>query len=307
MSTEPHALDAKELFDLLLDMREFLELWQKARRGKVDKNEKEQLGRMVGRLAGELNVLPFRGRLLQYMLTRRPTLLPRWTGIPDAVDKVLNIVLEYLTYRYDHVVWEDIRSNPKAISEYINRNPDRREKANGFIFELIARRWLKEARGEHWSNVQRIQILTPPGLKPIGADEGRLRHGIEVDAFSVLKSHRQLNIAIAEIERSLTNSALVLEIVTKAIIIAEYFKKHLGKGVNYAEIALVGCRRLTQEEKDDLKRELKRSVAHYLPMNSVGYTEKHINVYDLEDMLKSTETLETDLANVIRYLGSIRC
>ncbi|MEM1944530.1 MAG: hypothetical protein QXO86_01210 [Nitrososphaerota archaeon] len=230
MSLEPHTRNAKDLFDLSLDLREFLELWRKTREEDASQDERKLLSGMVKRLAEELNVLPFRGPLPQHLLTRRPKLFPRWTG--DAVDKVLNIMAEYLSYRYDHVVWEDICRNPETVNEYINRNPARREKANGFIFELIARRWLKEVGGEHWRNVQRIQVLTPPRLRSIGIDlcqisKRGLKHGIEVDAFSALKSNRQLNISIAEIECSLTNSALVLEMVAKAIILAEYFKKYV--------------------------------------------------------------------------------
>jgi len=69
---------------------------------------------------------------------------------------------------------------------------------------------------------------------------------------------------------------------------------------------LVGWRRLTQTEKDDLKGELRWYVVQYLPMNRVSYSEDHVNVYDIEDMLKSTKNLKTDLANVITYISSMR-
>ncbi|MEM2178215.1 MAG: hypothetical protein QW272_05285 [Candidatus Methanomethylicaceae archaeon] len=94
-----------------------------------------------------------------------PTLLPRWTGIPKTVDDILRLAIEYLTYRCDHIIGEDIIKEPKNIYVYLNRNIQRQEEANGHIFEIIIRRWLKEFRESNWLNMQRLQILALPGWK----------------------------------------------------------------------------------------------------------------------------------------------
>jgi len=300
-ASEYHGMDAGELFDLLLDLREFIALWRKAREGKASSNERAQLGRMVKNLAQDMNILPLRGRLLQHLLPRKPVILPKRSGIPVVVDKLLDVMVEYLNYRYDHEVWEEIRKNAETIKEYMNRNRNRRQLAHGFIFELIARRWLKSARGEHWGNVQRIQILTPPELTCQG-----IQHGIEVDAFSMMKSNQQLNVAIAEMEIRLTNSATADEIATKAVVLAKYFKRYLRREVNYVEIALIGCRRLPTGEKNDLRRLLRESVRRELTKHNINYSEDDVNVYDVDDMLRSVgnQKNEPDLAKLINYISS---
>ena len=43
---------------------------------------------------------------------RRPKLLPKWAaGVPDAVDKILALFKEYLSYVYDQAVRQNIRSS----------------------------------------------------------------------------------------------------------------------------------------------------------------------------------------------------
>jgi hypothetical protein len=96
----------------LLDVREFSNLWLIARRGEASGSERKRLSELVEKLCEELEVLPFRGRLVKHLLVRRPKLLPKWAaGVPDAVDKILALFKEYLSYVYDQAVWQNIRSS----------------------------------------------------------------------------------------------------------------------------------------------------------------------------------------------------
>jgi len=83
------------------------------RRGEASESEKKRLSELVEKLCEELEVLPFRGRLVKHLLVRRPRLLPKWaTGVPDAVDKILALFKEYLSYVCDQAVWQNISKDP---------------------------------------------------------------------------------------------------------------------------------------------------------------------------------------------------
>ena len=97
--------DPKKLLELLADVREFANLWLMTRGGEASEPERRRLGELFERLCEELEVLPFRGRLVKHLLVWRPRLLPEWmAGIPGSVDKILALLKEYLSYVCDHAV-----------------------------------------------------------------------------------------------------------------------------------------------------------------------------------------------------------
>ena len=61
----------------MLDVREFSNLWLIARKGEASDSERKRLSELVEKLCEELEVLPFRGRLVKHLLVRRPKLLPK--------------------------------------------------------------------------------------------------------------------------------------------------------------------------------------------------------------------------------------
>lgn len=299
----------KELFDLSLDLKEFFQLWLKARKGEISKSEKQRLGKMVRNLAEELNILPFRGRLLQYILTRRPTLLPRWTRIPEAVDKVLTLTIEYLTYRCDHVIWNDISSRPENIDEYLRRNPHRHDSANGQIFEIIVRRWLKEVIGKHWINVQRLQV---PALPYFGL------HGIEIDAFSLLQEDSLYTVSVAEVKWTLTQETALLgspertkgtvveEFSNKLLVIHDHFKRFYNITPRYKEVALIAGNAIPPVQKTTISKRFQESVIRTLSQRQLQCDRENIKLYDICDIREIAKESSTAIRNVIEHIIRIR-
>jgi len=163
--------DSKKLFELLVDIREFANLWLMARRGEASKAERRRLGELVEKLCKELEVLPFRGRLVKHLLVWKPRLFPEWlAGIPRATDKILALLQEYLSYVCDHAVWQSVSQDPSKLDDYVkdmqNRRPDQ---TNGLMFEIIARRWLREVVKGHWVNSQNLVVP----IKPIRQQKSR--------------------------------------------------------------------------------------------------------------------------------------
>lgn len=311
MGMEFQIQDPKELFDLLLDVRELSKLWLKTRLGTSSQEEKEKLGKMIRKLAGELKVLPFRGRLLQYILKRRPVLFSRrWTTIPAVVDSILSILVEYLTYRCDHVIWEDIIRNPeKTLSEYLKRNLHRREDANGHIFEIVVRRWLCEFQSKHWINVQRIQIPSLP--------KHRL-HGVEIDAFSITKEDDHYNLAVAEIkwtinyERALlgnpeeSKESIINQFITKLQIIDEHFKRFIGVTPHYREVAIISGNALYPSHRKLIHDRFLTRVVKDLSSRQVSFDKENIKIYDLYDIWETVKNSSHPIKNVVKQLMHIR-
>jgi hypothetical protein len=106
---------------------------------------------------------------VKHLLVRRPRLLPKWAaGVPDAVDKILALFKEYLSYVCDQTVWQNISQGPSKLDEYVKdiqkRKPDQ---TNGLIFEIIARKWLREVVKGHWINAQNLVVpIKPITLQP---------------------------------------------------------------------------------------------------------------------------------------------
>jgi len=306
MSLSYYTQDPKELFDLLLDLREFSDLWLqvriKTRIGEEAKAEKQRLGELIEKLADKLEILPFRGRLLKHLLTKRPTILPKWTGIPETVDKILFLVIEYLTYRCDHAVWQDISQNPTNINEYLE---GKEQPANGLMFEIIIRRWLREIKKEHWLNTQSFRT-------PIKASN---KHSIEIDALSLIKQQTHYHVAAAEIKWTLTikQSGEAIQIDKKGWEISiskkfseslksleEHFERWLKIKTSYTEIALVSGIQISPEYKQKAKNFL------YQELSKRNVKTEIIQVYDVEDIWNTVKDTTHPIKNVIEQVSSLR-
>lgn len=310
MSLSYYTQDPKELFDLLLDLREFSNLWLqvriKTRLGEEAKAEKQRLDELIEKLADKLEILPFRGRLLKHLLTRRPTILPKWTGIPDTVDKILSVIIEYLTYRCDYAVWEDIRLRPEKIKEYIDRNAHRKDKANGHIFEIVVRKWLKEFMDPYWRNVQRLQLPALPGMS---------LHGIEMDAVSMIKEDEKIKLSTAEIKWTLDqNFAIMGKPPDKKPIVQEYAENisilllHLNKftkvtNIQIKEVALIGGNKLQPIEKNDISQRLRERISKELSKRDLKYTPEKVKTYDITDIQETVKDSQNPLKEVVSFLA----
>jgi hypothetical protein len=305
-----YAQDPKKSFELLLLLREFTNLWLDARSGKLGAKEKERFGRLVDELAGGLNVLPFRGWLLKNMLSRRPKLLPEWTGIPDAVDRILAVLTEYLAYVCDHIVWQNISQTPSTIDDYVKKKQG--EETNGLIFEIIVRRWLKEVLKGYWLNVQNLTIPIKPKLvniPKIDKIEERVWHSIELDAFSLSRFDNQYIAAVAEIKWRLnvTDDGKILDykrryihelLPVKLKEVASHFKRFLGINVNYAEVALISNTPVTNKSTaiDTLYRKLSEHNVKF----------KEVRLYDLDDIYYSVKNSNHPLKGVVEYISTLK-
>jgi hypothetical protein len=304
ISLSSNLFDAKELFSLLLDLREFAELWLKARKGIATREEKKQLSKKVKELAEKLDIFPFHGFFLKYFLSKKPTILPKWIKIPYVVDNILNLTLEYLTYRCDHVIWEDISNRPENIDIYLKRNLNRYEKANGHIFEIVIRRWLKEVIGNHWCNVQRLQI---PALS------GRKTSGKELDAVSILKRGGYYNVAVAEIKLTLTREiafgtvekrGVLEEFADKLQVLNDHFMKYIKTKVYFSEIAIIAGNTLGYGQKRELNEKLQKNIFKLQPR--LNCRKENIKLYDMNDILKILESRPNSIKNVIKHIIAIR-
>ncbi|MEM1574087.1 MAG: hypothetical protein QXY96_06400 [Candidatus Methanomethylicaceae archaeon] len=305
-SLSSNLFDAKELFTLLLDLRELAELWLKARKGLATKEEKKQLGKKVKELAEKLDIFPFHGFFLKYLLPKKPTILPKWIKIPYAVDNILNLTLEYLTYRCDHVIWEDISSNPRNINAYLKENSNRFDDAIGYIFEVIIRRWLKEVIGKHWCNVQQLLVPLLPRHKP--------RCIPEIDAVSILKVNNYYHISAAEIKWTLTRERAlgtieeptgVLEKFTQRLqVLNDHFIKYIKAKIYFPEIAIIAGNTLGYGQKRELNEKLQKNIFRLQPR--LNCRRENIKIYDMNDILETLEKRQNSIKSVIEHIKAIR-
>lgn len=316
MSLGYYTQDSKELFNLLLDIREFASLWLEIRKKtekheKVSKEEIQRLNELIEHIADKVEILPLRGRLLKYIIIKRPILLPKFigeiTGIPDMVNKILALLIEYLNYKCDYVVWHDISNTPENIDDYLKSEPQKN--ANGLMFEIIIRRWLKEIKKEHWINTQSFSTLIKP----------RNRHGIEIDALSITRQQNQYNIAAAEIKWTLvikdTGEAIHLDkSLNKEISVSkkfseslesltEHFEKWLKITTNYKEIALISGGKISegfkQKARDYLFQELAQTK---IKLN----TPQIIQIYDIDDVWNTVKDTSHPLKDVVKQIRRLR-
>jgi len=300
MSLSYYTQDPKELFNILLDLREFSSLWLevrlKARRGESAKAEKQRLGELIEKLAERLEILPFRGRLIKHLISRRPTILPKWTGAPETVDKTLSILTEYLTYRCDHAVWHDISQNPTNIDEYLKRG-DKEEK-NGLMFEIIVRRWLKEIINKHWVNVESLVV-------PIKPNNGY--HSIEIDAFSLTRQKEYHVAAVAEVKWRLHlllskepvdagGRPLIPKFTNNIQELSHHFSKWLGISLTYKEIALVTGSSIEFQDKTHIIDKLSTTLSQK------NIHTEHVNLYDMNDIWNSVKDTAHPIRNVIHHI-----
>ncbi len=303
-----YAHDPKRSFELLLDLKEFTNLWLDAREGKISGPEKKRLGELVVKLSEELGILPFRGRLLKHILIRRPKLLPEWAGIPDAVDKILTMLTEYLTYICDNTVWQNISQAPSAIEDYINKKPG--EETNGLMFEIIVRRWLREVVKGYWINVQNLVVPIKPKMVAIpkfGTDkpEKKTWHLIEIDAISLTRFNDQHMAAVAEIKwrPNILGDGSILDLngryvddllSTKLRELIENFNKWLGADINYAEVALISGHPVNN--RDAATAVLSKKLSEK------GIKYKDVKLYDINDMYKSVRNSTHQLKELIEHI-----
>jgi len=293
--------DPKKLFELLIDIREFSNLWLIARRAEVSESEKKRLGELVEKLCEELEVLPFRGRLVKHLLVRRPMLLPKWAaGIPDAVNKILALFKEYLSYVCDQAVWQSISQDPSKLDDYVKDMQTAKkdaEQTNGLMFEIIARRWLREVVNGHWINAQNLVVPVRPK---------RSWHSIEIDAFSLTRLDNQYRAAVAEVKWRFhispdegiidpKGTRPLRDIVADRLEkLTEHFNEWLRIRLNYVEVALISAHPV--DGKDKHAYALSEALSHK------GIKCENVKVYDIEDMYESVKSSDHPLKEVIAYL-----
>lgn len=296
--------DPRKLFELLLDIRDFSNHWLIARRGEASESEKKRLGELVEKLCEELEVLPFRGRLVKHLLVRRLTLLPKWAaGVPDAVDKILALFKEHLSYVCDQAVWQNISQDPSKLDNYIKDNQKKDpEQTNGLMFEIIARRWLREVVKGYWINAQNLVIP----IKPIAVKPGKWLHSIEVDAFSLTRLDNQYRAAVAEIKWRFhisPNEGIIVPkschplrdiIATRLQKLIEHFNEWLGIHLNYVEVGLISAHPI--HDKDRHVYALSEALSHK------GIKCEKVKVYDIKDIYESVKSSDHPLKEVITYL-----
>jgi hypothetical protein len=300
--------DPKKLFELLLDVREFSNLWLIARRGEASGSERKRLGELVEKLCEELEVLPFRGRLVKHLLVRRPKLLPKWAaGVPDAVDKILALFKEYLSYVCDQAVWQSISQDPAKLDDYIKgmqtakKDP---EQTNGLMFEIIARRWLREVINGHWINVQNLVVPIKPAL----LQPTKWLHSIEIDAFSLTRFDNQYRAAVAEVKWRFhiipdkgiidPKSTLPLKDVVADRLekLTEHFNEWLGSRLSYVEVALISAHPVNGKDKHAYA--LSEALSHK------GIKCGNVKVYDIEDIYELVKSSDHPLKEIISYIKS---
>ncbi|MEM2154620.1 MAG: hypothetical protein QXY76_06880 [Nitrososphaeria archaeon] len=292
-------VDPKDLFTLMLDVREFSFLWYKARQSyykgeRFTKEEKDRLKELFEHIANEIGILPFKGRLLKRIIVRRPKLLPKFTKIPVVTDIFLQLLIEYLNYKCDHAVWDDISKDPEnRLKAYLDRNQSRLHAANGHIFEIIVRKWLSEIINSHWRNVQRVQFPAFPGKEV---------HGIEIDAFSMIRENDTLILSLAEIQWSLKDEhviypypggkySLIEEVGMKLNISIEYINKYFNpKKIIVKEVGLIGAKKIHSSHKNHILQKLRNTI------NKSSIKVEKYFVYDIEDILNSVKVLPNDNA-----------
>lgn len=291
--------DPKKLFDLLLDIREFSSLWLAARRGEASESKKKRLGELVEKLCEELEVLPFRGRLVKHLLVRRPKLLPKWAaGVPDAVDKILSLFKEYLSYICDQAVWQGISQDPLKLDEYVKDNVQKREpeQTNGLMFEIIVRRWLREVVKGHWVNAQNLVVPIRPGPSP----------SIEIDAFSLTRPDNQYTVAVAEVKWRFhispdigiidpkSKRPLRDTVADRLEKLTGHFNEWLRTNLNYVEVALISAHHIDSKDK--------HANALSEALSNKGIKCENTRVYDIEDIYESVKSSDHTLKEVIAYL-----
>jgi hypothetical protein len=298
--------DPIKLFELLLDIREFSNLWLMARRGEASESEKKRLSELVEKLCEELEVLPFRGRLVRHLLLRRPKLLPNWAaGIPDAVDKILALLKEYLSYVCDQAVWHNISQAPSKLDDYIKDIQKKdQEQTNGLMFEIIARRWLREVVKGYWINAQNLVVP----IKPITPQPKKWLHSIEIDAFSLTRFDNQYGAAVAEIKWRFhispdkgiidpKSTRPLRDIVAVRLEkLTEHFNEWLRSHLNYVEVALISAHPV--DGKDKHVYALSEALSHK------GIECENVKVYDIEDIYESVKSSDHPLKEVIAYIKS---
>uniref|UniRef100_A0A7C2P0J5 Uncharacterized protein n=1 Tax=candidate division WOR-3 bacterium TaxID=2052148 RepID=A0A7C2P0J5_UNCW3 len=293
--------DPKKLFELLIDIREFSNLWLMVRRGEVSEPEKKRLGELVEKLCEELEVLPFRGRLVKHLLVRRPKLLPKWAaGIPEAVNKILALFKEYLSYICDQAVWQNISQDPTKLDDYVKDMRTAKkgvEQTNGLMFEIIARRWLREVVNGHWINAQNLVVPIRPKMP---------WHSIEIDAFSLTRVDNQYRAAIAEVKWRFhispdkgiidpKSTRPLRDIVADRLEkLTEHFNEWLRIHLNYIEVALISAHPVNDKDK--------HAYALSEALSYKGIKCQNVKVYDIEDIYESVKSSDHPLKEVIAYL-----
>ena len=187
--------------------------------------------------------------------------------------------------------------DPSRLDDYVQgvqgREPDQ---TNGLMFEIIARRWLREVVKGYWVNAQNLVVPT----KPDG------RHLIEIDAFSLTRPDNQYVAAAAEVKWRFHISPdmgifdrksgrplrdIVAERLEK---LAEHFNEWLGIQLNYAEVALVSAHPV--DGKDRHASDLSAALS------GKGIGCEGVRVYDINDMYESVRSGDHPLRGVIAYL-----
>lgn len=311
MSLSYFSQDPQEIFNLLLNIREFVTLWLETRKKQVkneeiSKEEMDRLGELIEELSDSLEILPFSGSLLKLIITNRPIFLQGWlgdiTGIPEAVNKLLALLIEYLSYKCDHVIWYDISRNPGRINEYLKTEPQK--EANGLMFEIIIRRWLREIKGKHWVNTQSFRTPIIP----------RDRHGIEIDAFSITKEQNQYNVAAAEIKWTLAlkpsgeafqikhnrEISVSEKFSDNLISLANHFEEWQKIKINYKEIALISGNPISTEYKQSAKNFLAQKLTQ------LNVKQDMIQIYDIDDVWETVRHTEHSIKNVIEEIRKLR-
>ena len=134
------------------------------------------------------------------------------------------------------------------------RKPDQ---TNGLMFEIIARKWLREVVKGYWINAQNLVVP----IKPITLQPKKWLHSIEIDAFSLTRFDNQYGTAVAEIKWRFhispdkgiidpKSTRPLRDIVADRLEkLTEHFNERLRTHLNYVEVTLISAHPVDGKDK----------------------------------------------------------